>query len=426
MSTDSIVNVAFAAFVASIFYGDLYVGITVPLALVLLAPLAVIALLRSGLSAIIPVAPVWFLLSFVAIIPTLQVMVGTPPTRFDLGSYLPIIYAALAFQVMAFLPVSNRAVTNGLFIGVLLLGGMLAYSIVLDEPGRELIPGQSLERTEARFRETVEKDAVPTVLSGEPTVSAVAPVEDESTRRFYRYKQTLVTPLGSSNYLSVFCLFVFTVAVFIRRYLVALVCATLIGLTMSRLGLILMLVPVAVLTIDTIRGTNGSKLLTWAAVGIVPAAVAILYFSGLHNLGLQSLAVRQAIAASAFLVIADHPLLGLPRSLIIQTGPYAANWHPHNMFLWLLSFSGVVGTLLYTSYLASLGRGLWLLRRERLWLGLLVATATLVVFSMADIVFLTPAVELLVAALGGVAFQRVAAEWPQRRKTYPASEQEVQ
>lgn len=438
------VNAAFAVFVASIFYGDIYVGITVPFAILLLAPLGLAALMKSGLPTLAPVAPVWLLISFLILIPTLQFMVGTPPTRFDLGSYLPLIYAAIAFQIMANLPVSNKAITSGLFCGVLLLGALLGYSILLDEPGRELVPGQSLQRTEARFRETMKTadeaslatrndqqtvqrhsgmkpsgDATSQdVLSAEPTVSAVAPIDDESTRRFYRYKQTLVTPLGGSNYLAVFSLFVFTVALFIRRYLAALLCAALIGLTMSRFGLVLMLIPVSIVTIEKVRWPKGSRLLTLAALAAVPVGIAILYASGLRNLGLQSLVVRQAIAASAFPVIADHPLLGLPRSWIVQLWPYAANWHPHNMFLWLLSFSGVVGALLYTSYLVFLGRGLWLLRHERLWLGLLVATATLVVFSMVDIVFLTPAVELLVAALGGVAFQRVAAEWTQKPKTF--------
>jgi hypothetical protein len=449
-SINLIVDVIFVIFVASIFYGDIYIGITVPIAIPFLALLGLVLSFRSGLAPAVPVPPIWFLLAFVILVPTLGVMAGTPPNRFDVGSYLPIIYAAAAFQIMAFLPVSNKAIIHGLFSGVFVLGVLLTCSILLDEPGRELIPGQSLERTEARFQKSIEEETKaaitarmdqraierhagmqssdenthPNARTGKPTAFAVAPVDDEPTRRFYRYKQTIVTPLGSSNYLSVFCLFVFTVAVFIRRYMVALVCVALIGLTMSRFGLILMVVPIAVLTVEKIqernRKRNRTKLITCATMASVSAAIALFYLMALHDLGSQSLAARGAIATSSFPVIIEHPLLGLPRSWIVMTWNYSANWNPHNLLLWLLSFSGILGTFLYLSYLIFLVRGLCYLRRERLWFGLLVATVTLLIFSMVEIVFLTPAVDLLVATIGGLAFQRAAVEQSLRRQAHLA------
>lgn len=408
---DNVVTVLVTAFLASIFYGDIYFGVTIPLACLLLFPLGCLALWYVGPRVFLPRPATWPLLGFL-LIPIFQTGIGRPPSRFDLGSYLPIVYAAVSYQILSFLPVRQEVVRVGILIGTVALAGLTLWSILFVGPNQQYIPGQDPSITETHFSEII--TSLPdTELTGNQATeprniaggAAVQEIDDQTTLEFYRYKQTVKTPLGASNYLAVFFMFGFSVALFTRHFAVALLSAAFIFLTMSRFGVIFTVIPIITFAAAKIWQSPRRQIIIGACILIIAGATVSAYVSGLPLPGLQSMQARYDIAQSAFTPISESPIFGQPRSRVVTDLQYPANWHPHNFILWLLSLGGVVGLVLYCSYLCVISRNLWELRHKQMWMGVIVGFATLLLWGLFEIIFLSPAWEILLAACAAVAFR---------------------
>lgn len=408
---DGVVAVLVATFLASIFYGDIYFGVTIPLACFLLFPMGCLALWHVGPRVFLPRPATWLLLGFL-LIPIFQTVIGRSPSRFDLGSYLPVIYAAVCYQVLSFLSVREDVVRVGILAGTVALAGLTLWSIFFVGPDQQYIPGQDPSVTEEHISEIIsslpvtertgDEAAEPRQIAGG---AAVQEIDDQATLEFYRYKQTVKTPLGASNYLAVFFMLGFSVALFTRHFAVAFLSAAFIVLTMSRFGIIFMVFPIATFAAARVWKSPRRQLIIGACILIIAGATVAAYVLGLQFPGLQSIQARYDIAQSAFAPISDSPIFGQPRSRVVTDLQYPANWHPHNFVLWLLSLGGGVGLVLYCSYLGVISRHLWELRRRRVWMGVIVGYTTLLLWGLFEIIFLTPALEILLAACAAVAFR---------------------
>lgn len=392
---------------ASIFVGDVYLGITVPVATFVLAAMGVFVMLKNGAVVFRPRLPVVFM-ALVLCVPIIQSVFGPAPTRFDVGSYLPLIYGAVAFQILSFLPQSGAVIRYGIQSGGLLLCALILASALVLSGSTEIIPGQSPTTTEMALSESL---AQGTNASMEPRRvsrgAGDATVEDTQTQGLYRYKQYIQTALGSSNYLAVFLLTAFSVSLFSGNYVLSAIFFASVVATMSRFGMAFLFVPPVLLLARSKFVTNhpGKALLACAAA--VSAVGLLVVLSGLHTLGWQSVAVRLGLYQSAIDVIQDNWLIGAPRSAIVTTYEYPANWHPHNWVLWSMAFVGLLGTIWYVAYAGSIGRLIWKLREDRVWAGVGAAGAALLLWGLVEIIFMTPAVSILFGALGGLAWAAV-------------------
>jgi hypothetical protein len=436
-SVDRVEAVFSTVFIASIFYGDLYFGITVPLAALILVPLGVCVLIQNGTAVFKPTRPALILVG-ILVIPMLQAVCGWGPTRSDIGSYLPIIYAAPTVQVFSFVRMTDRQLRRALISGAILLAAIMLWSIMFVPPNVNYIPGQDPATTEKLFSERMtagNRSHANNAISASPQMGNTMPndnrtpvqpkadspssassdigdatrqISDQGTLEFYRYKQTVKSPLGASNYIALFFLFVFSVCLFSAAYAPAIVFAALTVATQSRFGEFFLAIPMILVFV---RASTGKRI-TWikrlviAALLLVIVGAILVYATGLYTVGGQSVDARFGLAQSALAPIFAHPLIGQPRAHIVLSFGYPANWHPHNAILWIVSSLGLIGLALYAIYLLFAAKLFWRRHKSPTWAGIGSGFVVLAVWSMVEVVSLTPAVELLLASCVGLAMIR--------------------
>ena len=132
---------------------------------------------------------------------------------------------------------------------------------------------------------------------------------------------------------------------------------------------------------------------------------AVLMWDQLRTLpGVESLAYRVLYLDMAGDPIAAHPIAGTARSEIVRLFGYPITWHPHNSILHLLVVFGVIGTAAYAAYLAVvLGAFGHRARGSPLWRGITAGTVVMLLWSLVEVIVLSPAFELLLAGLYALA-----------------------
>ena len=460
---------AIGLFLVAVFYGDIFLGITVPAAVLLLP---VILLLRiPTLAKKRPPVPVGLiLLSCTAIPVVIQTLAGYGPRgKTDLVIYLPLVYAGLTMLALAGSRVDDAHLRRSLLAAGALCTVLLVGTLWLAGPSFYFVPGQNpftvpekeeelralLDRetgrksahanttaaleaaiaalppdTRAKLMEQIKEvmaDGVVTpserralgefARSAGMDLTAVQPARivrkgpavtlSDQMQAFYNVKNRVRTPLGASNYLAVMFVFLFNVMLY-QRSRWGLLFVALVLASMSRIGLGFLAISVAFWIAH--RSGRLRQLVIAGAIGaILCGLLAGLMWEQLRTLpGAESLASRVWYLDTSSGPIAAHPIAGMPRSEIVRLFGYPITWHPHNSILHLFVLFGIIGAVAYSAYMAVVLRAFE--RRARVsavWRGITAGTVVMLLWSMVEIIVLSPAFELLMAALYSVAAQGI-------------------
>jgi hypothetical protein len=216
---------------------------------------------------------------------------------------------------------------------------------------------------------------------------------------YYGLKSRMRNLLGLSNYIAVFLLFGAVVALFSGQWLAAAVLAAMVAATLSRFGLGFL----------ALSGFGYILFRMGWAVCTIAAFMAVLVIGGLGAVfvlqdslpsGTESLLIRLRYWETAWEMFELRPALGAARSYILERDALTPAWHPHNSVLSVAVFFGSVGVVAYLVYVAIALRGLASAARDSaVWAGIFIAANMVLLWSLVEVIVLTPAFEILFASL---------------------------
>jgi O-Antigen ligase len=371
---------------------------------------------------------VWLVLLVVLMVPV-QAALGHPFSREDLGVYLPLACTLVVLLTLSRLAVSDDTMYFGLMTG----GVFICLSI------------------------------------GIALISACDGLTVPQT--FYLMKQKVSIPLGDSNYLAVFLVLLFAVALQ-RPSFLAVLFAVFTVLTLSRKGIIVLLLVLAVWAVRTFHLQRlflaAASLGLVAILALIAAAdiaalatttnrVSMMMFtpvlrtmneacvvprvkpapSGGPNVPQlpgtpprdetlsvlppaddpTSVGERADILRAAFSVVADHVFTGVPRSYFRHVFP-AGSWGAHSWPIDLVMLFGLIGFVAYIAYLSLGLYPLWQVSKEApVWSGILVGVIATLLFGISEVVLLTSSYDTLLAVLFLAALNRPRAMQRSLRST---------
>lgn len=361
-------HVLLALFFLAIFYGNVYARVTLPLAMYILPLLALRLKIRPIRSlrwqAVLPA---------LACVPVVfQFFGGYPPIKNDISVYFCFFYSAVTILVVSRCSVGELLVQNCMLFGCVLIAFIMLAHIGLG------------------YREQLD---------------------------FYTLKNLVATPLGSSNYLAVFLLFGILVALYARQYLCAIALVGAFMFTFSRTGYAMLVIAVAIWLLDT-RTTLLSRYPRFFSFAFIICSLMVFLTAFFMKGGLpESLSIRVGLWHAAVYHIIDHPLIGTPRSEYFYIFNGLA-WDPHNSVLNMLLLLGVGGTAVYLFYLYCVMRLFsQLAGSSTFWRSVFIGAAVTLLWSLFEVVLLTPAYDTLLASLFALA---IAKSPPPEVATSPA------
>ncbi|WP_439878160.1 O-antigen ligase family protein [Pseudomonas prosekii] len=334
-------------FLGSVFFGNIYGRFTLPLTIILL-PLLVVYLRAVSFNFVF-FLPVISCLSVIA-----QAVAGYPPQKADISVYFGFVYSTMIMVGL------GRATLDDDRLRLGLIGGGLFIALVM-------------------------------VLTSASNFS--------SEIDFYAVKNLMVTPLGSSNYLAIFILFSFTVALFFSHYLISTVLAVAIFITFSRTGYIMLALTAIIWFVEMrLRPSATTRKYTFIVSMSVLAAVWFGLYINYDSLPL-SLANRVELWRDAVGQVLEYPLFGTPRSTYLQIF-HGLAWDPHNSVLNLLILVGLAGTAVYACFLFVVIKTFRELSFDSLiWKAVYYAVIVSLIWSLFEVILLTPAYDILLAVL---------------------------
>ncbi len=343
-------SVLLCAVVLAIFYGNIYGSkLTVPLSIILLPLLAIrLRVMTVRWQALLPVLACSSVL--------VQALTGHVPLKADITVYFCFFYSLAVVVVFSRAKLNYSLAAVSIVGGCLLLGAQMIFHAWLDyRPGL----------------------------------------------KFYEMKNLIATPLGSSNYLAVFILFGIVVALYARIYLCVAALLCLFLLTFSRTGYGMLVLAIVIWLIDTRTPIVSRWPRTCLSVlaAFVVALVLGLFFTDIALP--ESLAIRVSLWHAAVDQLVQQPLFGVPRSefSVIFDGKA---WDPHNSILHLMLLLGGLGTFIYLVYIGLMVSLFARLSRDSVfWRSILVGVLVTLVWSLFEVVLLTPAYDILLAVMFG-------------------------
>ncbi len=392
------------AFIVSIFYGNVWLGITVPVSMLLL-PAVFIAYLDVDTLKRIP-AGFWLLLGMTLPV-VLQFAAGHPMNgKSDAVVYLPIAYAMATMAALQSASLSETLLWRALIVGGILTTAVMVGMMLFAPSGRFLVPGQDFYTTQVSYERAREEKArqLPEVSGGKKgTLPRTVDFEGKTSSfeaGYYGIKGSIRNALGHSNYISVYFVFLFTVGLFYGSRLYAGVFASATLVTLSRFGVVFLGVALLLWMLHR-RGARSTVLTAGMLVFGLLMMAGIIIATGLFDSFLPtSVLARNLYWRSGLEVIARHPWIGAPRSLILDQFNFNIIWNPHNLLLGVGSFSGLIGLTFYLSFLfVSLSSIHRRIAGSRLWAGVFFGFIVLLTWSLFEPIALTPTFEILLAAL---------------------------
>ncbi|TPK91797.1 O-antigen ligase family protein [Mesorhizobium sp. B2-4-17] len=416
-------------FVAAIFMGSVgLLHITLPIC-VLLLPFFFLD--RQQLSLRIPAAAVPLLCIGAIIVVQFALNFSNPAfnPRSDTALWLPSVFAGVTIIAMRNAGMPDSRALNALVLGGILTSAVMVLMILFAPKDMFLLEQQNMHVVEKKYEAEKAQEPVPPATDptttpmtqpSSPAASSLASapateeafVPNEAAGRdsaFYDLKNRAKNALGTSNYIAVFLIFLFAVTLFTGPLWVAVVFGVLTLVTLSRFGIAFMVPIVAIYLLR--RKTGAVRTATVVAMLVSVGGAVGLYFldgSSLLNIsGVASLVTRFALWESGFGAAALHPIIGAPRSVVLVQLGYSITWNPHNSVLWIVTHFGLLGLAAYCAYV-------WIVMREiakaaatsRLWTGVFVGVAMILSWSLVENIVLTPAFEILFAALYALALNR--------------------
>jgi magnesium-transporting ATPase (P-type) len=301
---------------------------------------------------------------------------------------------------------SDSMLWRSLVAGGIVTAACLVAIVAFVPDGKFVIPGQDFAVTEHEFmqdrspgRDVTKYHSSALVIPGD--------TDDKSVRPFYDIKNKIRNSLGRSNYLAVFFVFLFAVAVFCQSRWFAVLFALLTIATLSRFG-ILWMCAVFLLWLAHRSKLPAKKIIGAIFLCVLAAVLVVILFPSLLQRvpGIQSFDARLSFWASGLQPAADHFLVGAPRSALLDKYGYMITWNPHNSVIWIISIFGTWGLMFYGAYVFFGMRSIYRQATEPLWLGIFVGLAVAFAWSMFEIIVLTPAFEILMAVIFGVALAK--------------------
>ena len=395
-----------AVFVAAIFVGSVWLGkITLPLS-VLAIPLFFVG--RRQLNLYFP--PAVFPLLAIGSIIIIQFALNFRDPAFkwkaDLTTWLPLVFAGATIIALRYGHLGDREAARAMLVGGALTSAIMVSMIILAPKGTFLIPGQDAARVEDAYSKQRMREAAEGV--DQPAGrDAFIPASAERDTAFYDVKNRARNMLGVSNYIAVFLVFLFAVALFSSLPWIAVAFAALTTLTLARFGMIILAIILCVYLlrqkIEPVKAAASSAVL----IGVGLLGVYLIQNHFPHVPGAASILARVAYWRSGIEALSLHPPIGAPRSVFLVELGNNITWNPHNSILWVAVNFGFVGLVAYCVYV-------WIVMREiakaaavsDMWKGIFVGIVLILAWSLEEIIALTPAFELLLAALYSLARNR--------------------
>lgn len=385
------------AFIVAIFLGDIWIGITIPMAMFIAPLLFITTPIRAA-----NLAPALWVLFGLAVELGVQWLWGMPANgKSDLVVYLPLVYAGFTILALRNVNIADNILGRAIVAGGALAGAFMLIFAALVPSDTALLPGQNFFLTDQQYAASgpVQDERTTSTLAA-PEVPRMAAPEMASADElvFYDVKNRFKSPLGLSNYLAVFFVFAFTVAAFMDQKLLAALFAVLTIVTLSRFGICFLVLSAACLALYRTRTP-----VLWLAIlpiGISAALVSTLWMAQDLPLLPTSLRARVDLWRTGVDAVALNPLLGSSRSHVIETLKMSLTWNPHNLVLLNGAYFGVVGVGLYGAYVVIIIKAFYdLAKSSAVWAGVLVGTVVLLGWAAFEPIAMTPAFEILMAAL---------------------------
>jgi hypothetical protein len=393
-------------FLASIFYGYVWVGVTLPLSMLVLPLVFVAHFDTKGLGRIPPGA---VLLAAMALPVAVQALSGRPPVgKPDAVVFLSVVYALATMVALRRAALSDRQLLSSLVIGGLITTVVMLVTMATLPPGRFLIPGQDFFRTQRKYAEASKERSAEKLQDDESDASADdGVVEDlgkfdrratESEVELYEQKAVVRSALGRSNTIAWYMVFLFSVCLFAGSWWLAALFGIVAVATLTRFAVLFMAMIVAM----RMAWRHGIGLGTLAVACLALGVAGMAGLAALKHADVVlpiSLEARVWAWTTGFVVIALHPFFGSPRSEMLRQFNLGIIWTPNNGVLWAVALTGLVGAACYFGFV-------WVALREmrrmasasRLWAGLFVGFVILLTWNLFEPITLTPTLDVLLAA----------------------------
>lgn len=398
-------------FIVSILYGDVWLGITVPVSMLLLPIVFLVYAKESTFSSI----PRGCILLLGMVVPVaFQFALGRPlKGKPDAAVYLPIAYSAATMFVLQNAALTEKTLWRALTAGGTVTAVVMFLMMSFIPAGGFLVPGQNFYATVTNYDRALEEKWRTQQSGGSQRAPTMTPAElgqenSEFEDSFYTLKRRIKNALGHSNYIAAFFVFLFTVSLFHQRWFAVVLFALLTLATLSRFSMIFLGFAVGLWLLHRRRVSPVILAVGTLASGVLIMLVVLFVARQFDSLLPISVSNRSVYWESAVDIIAAHPVIGAPRSHILEEFNRNIIWNPHNVLLWVSSIAGILGLTFYLLYLfvglAEIHRRI---SSSSFWTGVFFGFVILLTWSLIEPVAMTPAFEVLFASLYALARNHV-------------------
>ncbi len=235
-------------FLISVFYGYVWIGVTLPLSMLVL-PLVFVAYFDRDVVTNIPRGAL--LLLGMTIPVGLQALAGRPlQGKTDAVVFLSVVYAVATVITLRRVELSDRQLRSSLEIGGLVTCAVMLATIIFLPPGRFLVPGQDTFRTQRLYMEALKersKEILP--AEGITDTEADAAASPEVVKKFdrratreeaelYQDKAVVRSALGRSNTIAWYLVFLFSVCFFAGSWWLSALFAAAAVATLTRFAIV--------------------------------------------------------------------------------------------------------------------------------------------------------------------------------------------
>lgn len=389
-------------FLISVFYGYVWIGVTIPLSMLVL-PLVFVTHLDRDLLTNVPRGAL--LLLAMAIPVVLQALSGRPLSgKADAVVFLSVAYAVATIISLRRAVLSDRQLRLSLEVGGLVTCAVMVGTMLLLPSGTFLIPGQDALRTQRLYREAQGRldPSADTAGADDDAIEADLGSFDRrataAEAALYERKAIVRSALGRSNTIAWYMVFLFSVCFFSGNWWLAAVFGVVALATLTRFAIVFIIGIVAM----WVGWRRGIRLWTLAVVCLstgVALVAGLLVLKSAQVVLPISLDARTWYWTSALEVVSHHPLIGSPRSYILDKFDLSIVWTPCNGVLWVWVLTGVIGAAVYFGFVSvALGELRRAASASKLWAGLFVGFVTLLTWSFFEPIALTPTFDVLLAA----------------------------
>lgn len=378
--------------VATIFYGDVYFFIVIPLSMLMTGGIFFQVLIEGRLIRNGKNIGIFFLAGLVVLVGIQTVGFQKNFDRTDWAVYLPIIYAVFILYVCEGKVLSIKDFWESLKLGGIILGFVMICAFIFVPVSSAIIPGQSTVLSDQE-RQVYEKSLPP---AEKKTYEALM---QNSNASYYEIKSRVKTALGQSNYIAVFFLFLFCVSLFDGRYLFAVIFAILTFATLSRAGGIFVILA---FLIWLVCGLSNAWRIFFGLLALITvfSFISLICFNVIPIKNIPSVQERLVLMQNALLPIKENFVFGMPRSEAALRYGQEIMQSPHNSVIKIALLFGVGGLVLYAAYVIVAMRCIYRQAKNfSIWRGIFVGLLLIYVWSLGEIIVLTPGFEILVALL---------------------------